>query len=58
MALNKRQKKQIDVERKKIQNLRQRLSGAKEQLDDPDEVTRLEGEIAACEARLKKTQEG
>ncbi len=56
MSLNKKQKKQIDVARKKIQNLRQRLTGAREQMDDPQEVNNLENEIAAQEELIKKIQ--
>lgn len=58
MGLNKKQKKQIDVARQKIQKLRQRLTGAKEQMDDPQEVKNLEREIAAQEDIIKKNQEG
>ncbi|MBO11589.1 MAG: hypothetical protein CMJ68_12615 [Planctomycetaceae bacterium] len=45
MGLNRKQKKQLDVARKKINNLRQQLAGAKAQPDDPADVPRLEGEI-------------
>ena len=54
MSLNKKQKKQIDVEHKKITQLQLQLAGAKKQLDDPAEVTRLEKEIAAAHARIEK----
>ncbi|EDL60671.1 hypothetical protein PM8797T_11484 [Gimesia maris DSM 8797] len=57
MSLNKKQKKQIDVARQKIQKLRQRLTGAKEQMDDPQEVKYLEQEIAVQEDLIKKVQE-
>ena len=56
MALNRKQKKQIDTARKKLAELRQRRAGAKLQPDDPTEVSRLEEEIAALEARVKKIQ--
>lgn len=45
MGLNKKQKKQIDVVKKKIQGLQQQLAGAKAQPDDPEEVPRLKAEI-------------
>ncbi|HAA50581.1 MAG TPA: hypothetical protein DCE43_12755 [Planctomycetaceae bacterium] len=45
MGLNRKQKKQLDVARKKINNLRQQLAGAKAQPDDPADVPRLENEI-------------
>ncbi|HEY3967444.1 MAG TPA: hypothetical protein VGM05_22980 [Planctomycetaceae bacterium] len=54
MSQNKKQKKQLDVERKKLAQLQLKLAGAKQQLDDPDEVTRLEQEIAATNSRLEK----
>lgn len=58
MALNKKQKKQLDVLKKKIEKLRQLLAGAKSQMDDPAEVTRIEGEIAAAEAERDKIKAG
>lgn len=57
MALNKKQKKQIDIENQKIAQLRLQLSGAKKQLDDPAEVTRLEQEIAAAQQRIEKAKQ-
>lgn len=57
MSLNKKQKKQIDVARQKIQKLRLRLTGAKKQMDDPQEVKNLEQEIATQEENIKKIQE-
>ncbi len=54
MSLNKKQKKQIEVHRQKITKLRQQLSGAKQQMDDPADVTRLEQEIAEHEAAIDK----
>ena len=54
MSQNKKQKKQLDVERKKLAQLPLTLAGAKQQLDDPEEVTRLEQEIAATNSRLEK----
>ncbi len=56
MTLNKKQKKQIEVEKKKITQLQMQLSGAKQQMDDPEEVKRLQEEIAACHARMQKAQ--
>ena len=46
MALNKKQKKQLDVIKKKLNGLRQQLAGEKKQMDDPAAVQRLENEIA------------
>ena len=57
MALDKKQKKQLDLDPKKLAQLRQQLSGAKKQLDDPDEVRRLEQDIATTQARIDKLKE-
>jgi hypothetical protein len=46
MGLNKKQKKQIDVAKKKIKNFQQLLVAAKAQPDDPAEAPRIESEIA------------
>jgi hypothetical protein len=54
MGLNKKQKKQIDVARKKIQTLQQKLSGVKQQLDDPEELRTLERQIAEQEETIAK----
>jgi hypothetical protein len=55
--MDRKAKKRIDVLQPKLQQLRMQVSGAKKQLDDPDEVKRLEAEIAAVEAELKKLRE-
>lgn len=47
-------KKRWEVIRQKLQNLRQRLAGAKKQDDEPGEVKKLEQEIAALEAEAAK----
>jgi DNA-binding FrmR family transcriptional regulator len=52
--MDKKAKKRIDVLNPKLQKLRMQLSGAKQQLDDPEEVRRLEVEIAAVESELQK----
>lgn len=58
MGLNKKQKKQIDVARKKLTTLQQRLSAAKAQPDDPQEPARLQKEIDALEAEIEKIKAG
>ena len=58
MTINKKQKKQIDVAHKKLAQLRLQLSGAKKQRDEPEEITRLEQEIATLAAQLTRLQEG
>jgi hypothetical protein len=57
MALNKKQKKQIDLEQEKLNRLRQQLAGAKKQMDDPQEVPRLAREIAEAQARIEKIRQ-
>jgi len=54
MGLNKKQKKQIDVARKKIQNLQQKLAGCKQQTDDPQEIKNLEAAIEEQQAAIEK----
>lgn len=50
--MDKKAKKRLDVINKKLQTLRPRLAGAKQQDDDPGEVANLEKEIAALEAEV------
>lgn len=52
--MDKKIKKKIDVANQKLQKLRLQLAGAKQQDDEPGEVERLEAEIAATEADVKK----
>ena len=58
MTLNKKQKKQIEAARKKQAHLRQQLAGAKQQMDDPAEVDRLQKELAKIDAEILKIQQG
>ena len=52
--MNKKVQKQLDVAKKKLTNLQQQLSGAKQQPDDPADVPRLEKEIANLHAEITK----
>jgi hypothetical protein len=52
--MNKKSKKKLDVLRKRIEKLQLALKGAKEQLDDPDEVVKLEADLAAAMAEVSK----
>ena len=54
MGLNKKQKKQIDVLRKKQQKLQQLITAGRMQPDDPAEVPRLECEMAEVLAEIEK----
>jgi cob(I)alamin adenosyltransferase len=52
--MDKKVKKKLDVLRQRLQKLHQQLAGARKQMDDPDEVRRLEQDIVAAEAELQK----
>ncbi len=52
--MDKKIKKKQDVLRQRLQKLQQQLSGARKQMDDPQEVQRLESDVAAAEAELQK----
>jgi chromosome segregation ATPase len=48
--VDKKAKKRLDVINKKLQTLRPRLAGSREQADDPSELKELEDQIASLEA--------
>ena len=52
--MDKKTKKKLEILNQKLQQLRQRLAGAKQQNDDPGEIQRLEAEIVSFEATAKK----
>jgi hypothetical protein len=52
--MDKRDKKKIDVLNQRLAKLRQQLSGARKQMDEPGEVKRLEQQVAEAEAELQK----
>ncbi len=52
--MDKKAKKRIDVLQVKLQKLRLQLVGAKKQMDDPEDVKKIEAEIAAAESELAK----
>jgi hypothetical protein len=53
-SMDKRDKKKIDVLNQRLAKLRQQLAGARKQMDEPDEVKRLEKQVAEVEAELQK----
>jgi len=53
MGLNKKQKKQLEAARNKLNKTRQVLAAAKQQADDPDETPQLEAQIAALEQEIR-----
>jgi hypothetical protein len=52
--MDKKQKKRLDVINKKLQTLRPRLAGSREQTDDISELQQLEHEISTLEAEAKE----
>jgi DNA-binding FrmR family transcriptional regulator len=52
--MDKKQKKKIDVLNQRIQSLRQQLAGSKRQMDDAEEMKRIQQQLAAAEAELAK----
>ncbi len=44
--MDKKSKKRLEVINKKLQTLRPRLAGSRQQADDPDELKQLEDEIS------------
>jgi prefoldin subunit 5 len=50
--MDKKAKKRIDLLNKRLQKLRQRACGVRQQLDEPEELERLETEIQAAEAEV------
>jgi ribosomal protein L29 len=58
MAPDKKQKKQIDAAKTRLQKLRQLLAGARDQPDDPQEITRLKRDIADVEEQIRKLHGG
>ncbi len=48
--MDKKAKKRHEVIKKKLEQLRQRLAGAKAQTDDPQDVIDLQNEIQKLEA--------
>lgn len=56
--MDKKQKKKLDQLQQRLQILRQQLSGAKRQPDEPGEVERLQREIRQLEAEVEKLRAG
>jgi ribosomal protein L29 len=55
--MDKKAKKKIDVLRERLTKLRQQLAGAKRQMDEPGEVSRLEKDISQAETELEKLKD-
>jgi len=54
MALDKKHKKQLEAAKTRMQKLRQLLAGARDQPDDPEDITRIKREIADLEEQMRK----
>ena len=54
LSMDKKAKKRIEVLRKKITQLQQQLAGAKQQMDDPEEVRQYEAQIATAQEEIDK----
>lgn len=56
--MDKKAKHRIDVLHQKLQKLQKQLAGAKKQMDDPEDVRRLEQEIQSVTAELERLKQG
>lgn len=56
--MDKKAKKRIDLLNLRLQKLRQQLSGARKQMDDPEDVRRLEHEIEQVASELERLKQG
>jgi ribosomal protein L29 len=54
LAMDKKAKKRIDLLNSRLQKLRMQLAGAKKQMDEPGDISRLEKEIADVHAEVEK----
>jgi len=52
--MDKKAKKRIEMLNKKMNDIQQRLSGARKQMDDASEVRQLEADLAAAKAEIEK----
>jgi peptidoglycan hydrolase CwlO-like protein len=52
--MDKKAQKRIEMLRKKVNDIQQRLAGARKQMDDPSEVAQLEKELAAAQQEIEK----
>lgn len=52
--MDKKQKKRLEVLRKRQEKCQQQLVGARSQPDDPSEVPRLEAELAEIKQEIEK----
>jgi peptidoglycan hydrolase CwlO-like protein len=55
--VDKKAKKRIDLLNKKVGDLKQRLAGARKQMDDPREVAQLESDLASTQQEIEKLKQ-
>ena len=55
--MEKKAEKRIELLRKKVNDLQQRLAGARKQMDDPDEVRQLGTDLAAAKDEIEKLKQ-
>ncbi len=55
--MDKKTKKKLQTLHQRIQKLRGQLAGAKQQMDDPNELRDLQDQLAKAEAELAKFKE-
>ena len=55
--MDKKAKKRIDLLNQRLQKLRQQLAGARKQMDDPEDVRRLEREVESVTSELEKLKQ-
>jgi hypothetical protein len=56
-TMDKKAQKRIEMLRKKVNDIQQRLAGARKQMDDPSEVAQLESELAAAQQEIEKLKQ-
>jgi hypothetical protein len=55
--MDKKAKKRIELLHKKMNDLQQRLAGARKQMDDEREVRQLETELATAKEEIEKLKQ-
>ena len=56
--MDKKKKKRLEVLRQKVQKTQKLLTAAKQQTDDPNEVSQLENQIAELKSEIDQLKNG
>lgn len=56
--MDKKAKKRLEVLRQKVEKTQKLLAAAKQQTDDPDEVSQLENQIAELKSEIERLKNG